>query len=107
MIGIKLTERQRELFHQDKHTLVDMITILEHKLKKAEEDVKFTKNEMLLNEEGWRKSSETSQELAEVHLKMTQIDKLLDELWKGDMSKYEFIDNITQIVSGGYDDKEK
>ena len=112
MIGIKLTERQRELFHQDKHTLVDMITILEHKLKKAEEDVKFTKNEMLLNEEGWRKSSETSQELSDklennkvVNRAMKDIEKHLDKAWEGNITSENFVETVTQIFTGDYYDK--
>ena len=62
---MQLTDKQKELFQLDKYVLVDTIIVLEAKLKKAIEDIKFTRNEMLLNEEGWRKSSETSQELAD------------------------------------------
>jgi|TARA_R100000963_G_C4640497_1_gene104152 hypothetical protein len=46
-----LTDRQRELFQQDKHILVETIITLEDSLLVAMENVKFLENEMLLNTE--------------------------------------------------------
>ena len=39
-----LTDRQKELFQEDKHTLVDTIIILENKLLKAVEKIGFLNN---------------------------------------------------------------
>ena len=45
---VGLTGKQKELFQEDKYVLVDTIIILENKLKKLVEELRFTKNEMLL-----------------------------------------------------------
>ena len=99
---MKLSERQKELLQEDKYSLVDMIVLLEHKLEKLVEELKFTKNEMLLITE----SSKFSDYKYSCIIKIDQIDKLLDVGWKGDMDKHEFIDTVTQIISGGYDEKQ-
>ena len=44
----RLTNRQKELFQQDKYVLVDTIIILEQKLEKAVKEIQFTKNELFL-----------------------------------------------------------
>ena len=49
MIG--LTDKQKQLFQEDKHILVDTIIILEQKLFKSVEDIGQLNNEMLLNDE--------------------------------------------------------
>jgi len=94
-----LTKRQSELFQEDKHTLVDIITILEHKLKKAEEDIRFTKNEMLLISE--------SKDSKVVNRAMQDIEKQLDEAWEGNITSENFVDTVTKIFTGDYYDSDK
>ena len=47
----KLTDREKQLFHEDKHTLVSTIIILEDKLLKAVDKIKFQENELQLCKE--------------------------------------------------------
>ena len=57
-----LTDRQKELFQEDKHTLVDTIIILENKLLKAVEKIGFLNNEMLLTTETLKAELETERQ---------------------------------------------
>ena len=97
MTGIRLTTRQKELFHMDKHTLVDMITLLEHKLKKADEEIRFIKNEMLLISESSNKKHND--------VIIADIEKQLDQAWEGNISSQNFVDTVTKIFTGDYYDK--
>ena len=106
---IKLTSRQKELFHMDKHTLVDMITLLEHKLKKASEEIKFTKNEILLEGEAHIKAQQEMVSIEENTRKlkraMNDIEKCLDGAWEGNITADNFVETVTQIFTGDYYDK--
>ena len=105
MTGIKLTERQRELFHKDKHTLVDIITVLEHKLAKAVEDIKFIENEMLLIEEATKLRANVPSNGKHNDVLIADIEKQLDEAWEGNISAQNFVDTVTKIFTGDYYDK--
>tara|TARA_R100000306_G_C4366475_1_gene137879 strand:- start:585 stop:1256 length:672 start_codon:yes stop_codon:yes gene_type:complete len=48
-MNVGLTDRQKVLFQEDKHVLVDTIIILEDKLLKATKDLKVQHNNMLLS----------------------------------------------------------
>ena len=59
---VGLTGKQKELFQEDKYVLVDTIIILENKLKKLVEELRFTKNEMLLTIEALKDELETERQ---------------------------------------------
>ena len=57
-----LTDKQKELFQEDKYVLVDTIVILESKLKKLVGDLQFTENEMFLTIEALKSELETERQ---------------------------------------------
>ena len=57
-----LTDKQKELFQEDKYVLVDTIIILESKLKKLVGDLQFTENEMFLTIESLKSELETERQ---------------------------------------------
>ena len=88
---MQLTDKQKELFQLDKYVLVDTIIILEDKTAKLElahradlqtvselmDELKGSKNEMLLNEAGWRAASLNTEELkAELETERSMREKL-------------------------------
>jgi uncharacterized membrane protein YcgQ (UPF0703/DUF1980 family) len=108
MIG--LTDKQKQLFQEDKHVLVDTIIILESKLKKAEEEIKFTKNELLLCNEAYittQQELDDNEDTQTVNKTMQDIEKQLDKAWEGEITSRNFVDIVTQIMTGDYySDKE-
>lgn len=95
----RLTSRQKELLQEDKYNLVDTIVILEHKLKKAVEEIQFIKNEMLLITE--------SNDTKKVNRAMQDIEKQLDKAWEGNITSENFVETVTQIFTGDYYGKNK
>lgn len=95
----RLTSRQKELLQEDKYNLVDTITILEHKLEKAVEEIKFIKNEMLLISESIDNKVKNKA--------MQDIEKQLDEAWEGNITSENFVDTVSKIFTGEYYDKDK
>tara|TARA_R100001594_G_scaffold19725_1_gene38389 strand:- start:3462 stop:3797 length:336 start_codon:yes stop_codon:yes gene_type:complete len=105
---IILTDKQKQLFQEDKYVLVDTIIILENKLKKAQEELRFTKNELLLEGEAHIKAQEElddKEDTQTVNKAMQDIEKQLDKAWEGEISSENFVSTVTQIFTGDYYDK--
>ena len=122
---IILTDKQKSLFQEDKYVLVDTIIILENKLKKAQEELRFTKNELLLEGEAHIKAQEEmdaleassdtirnlkareKEENKTVNKAIQDIEKQLDKAWDGEISSENFVSTVTRIITGDYySDKE-
>ena len=111
---VKLTERQRALFQQSKSILVDTIILLESKLQRAEKEHQFLRNEMLLCEESFIKTQEEldtkdieikAEDNKIVNRAMQDIEKQLDDTWEGNITSENFVEKVTQIMTGDYYDK--
>ncbi len=87
-----LTERQKQLFQEDKHTLVDMIVSLE-------EDVRFLKNEMLLEKET-RLTAEKAHIKAQEEIDMQKLDKNDKPLKLTPVQKVSLESVLKTIMSG-------
>jgi len=121
-----LTDKQKKLFQEDKYVLVDTIIILEEKLNKCVEDIKFQQNEMLLSVVGLKSELEeerqarcnaeqahiTAQEeidgkkdpidrdafLHQLQDKTDHICKLVDLEWNGQITLEELKKRLHNIV---------
>lgn len=87
-----LTERQKRLFQEDKHTLIDMIISLE-------EDVQFLKNEMLLEKET-RLKAEKAHVKAQEEIDMQKLDKNDKPLRLTPIQKVSLENMLKTIMSG-------
>lgn len=98
----RLTSKQKQLFQQSKHVLVDTIIMLEQKIKKLNEDLQFSKNELLLEGEAHIKAQEEIDDNEVVNNAMQDIEKHLDKAWEGEITSENFVETVTKIFTGDY-----
>ena len=98
----RLTSRQKQLFQENKYVLVDTIIILEEKIRKLNEELQFSKNELLLEGEAHIKAQEEIDDNETVNNAMQDIEKHLDKVWDGEISSENFVDTVTKIFTGDY-----
>lgn len=98
----RLTSRQKQLFQENKYVLVDTIIILEEKIRKLNEELQFSKNELLLEGEAHIKAQEEIDGNEVVNNAMQDIEKHLDKAWDGEISSENFVDTVTKIFTGDY-----
>tara|TARA_R100001443_G_scaffold26566_3_gene39876 strand:- start:10357 stop:10686 length:330 start_codon:yes stop_codon:yes gene_type:complete len=98
----RLTSRQKELFQEDKYVLVDTIIILEEKLRRLNEELQFSKNELLLEGEAHIKAQEEIDDKDVDYIAMKDIEKHLDKAWDGEITSQNFVDTVTKIFTGDY-----
>ena len=98
----RLTSRQKQLFQENKYVLVDTIIILEEKIRKLNEELQFSKNELLLEGEAHIKAQEEIDGNETVNNAMQDIEKHLDKAWDGEISSENFVDTVTKIFTGDY-----
>ena len=98
----RLTSKQKQLFQEDKHVLVDTIIILEEKIRKLNEELQFSKNELLLEGEAHIKAQEEIDDNETVNNAMKDIEKHLDKAWDGEITSQNFVDTVTKIFTGDY-----
>ena len=98
----RLTSRQKQLFQENKYVLVDTIIILEEKIRKLNEELQFSKNELLLEGEATIKAQEEIDSKDVDYIAMKDIEKHLDKAWEGEITSENFVETVTKIFTGDY-----
>ena len=111
---VGLTDRQRQLFQEDKHILIDTIIILEDKLLRAIEEIKHLNNEMLLDVESLsKKAEELANELEtericrvkaeQAHIKAQEEIDVINKDNSSDLDSDEFRHKLDTMIRKYYD----
>ena len=110
----RLTSKQKELFQESKHILVDTVIILEQKLEKTVKELQFAKNELFLCGEAHIKAQQeidgdrkpetmTKEQSKDFHTKLNDMIVEADSRVHKPISDNKKLEDIEKCLDGAWE----